>query len=151
MIRWLTGIAGAGLALFGVFRLLTEIPAGDLLVLAGWLAAALFLHDGVLAPLTAAAGAGLTRFVPQRLRRYLQGALVAGACAAVVALPLIYREGSQPPQKAILRQDYVKNLAILLGLIAGAAAALYLMRVLRDQRASEAKVRPPETQTSSQR
>ncbi len=152
MIRWLIGAAGAGLALFGVFRLLTEIPAVDLLILAGWLAGALVVHDGILAPLTAAAGAA-TRRVPHRLRRYVQGGLVSGAVVTVIALPLIVRAGSQPPQKALLRQNYAVNLAILLGLIAGGTAALYLLRVLRDgraaQRASATNVRPPTSHTSS--
>ena len=149
MIRWLTGAAGAGLALFGVFRLLTEIPALSLLGLAGWLVAALVLHDGMLAPLTGVVGAVLTRHVPPRLRRYLSGGLVTAAAVTVIALPLIARAGSQPPQKALLRQDYVVNLAILLGLVAGGAAALYLLRVLRDQRASDTNGRPSATQVSS--
>ena len=149
MIRWLTGVAGAGLALFGVFRLLTEIPALSLLGLAGWLVAALVLHDGMLAPLTAAVGAVLTRHVPPRLRRYLSGGLVTAAAVTVIALPLIARAGSQPPQKALLRQNYAVNLAILLGLVAGGAAVLYLLRVLRDHRASDTNGRPSATQVSS--
>src|SRR5439155_10615261 len=56
MIRWLLGVAGVLLALFGVFRLLTQIPAGNLLALVVWLVAALVLHDGVLAPLTGGIG-----------------------------------------------------------------------------------------------
>ena len=149
MIRWATGIAGAGLALFGVFRLVTEIPVLSLLALLGWLVAALFLHDGVLAPISAALGAVLTRVVPQRSRRYVQGGLVAGACVVVIALPLIFLQGSQAAQNALLRQHYAVNLAILVGLLAGGTIALYLLRVRRDQRARAANVRPSESQKSS--
>jgi hypothetical protein len=151
--RWLIATAGALLALFGIFRLLTEIPAVDLLVLASWLAGALVVHDGILAPLSAAVGVATTRFVPRPVRAYVQAALVAGAIVTVIALPLVLRAGSQPPEKALLRQNYVANLAILLCGIAAAAAVLFAARVVRDrrsgQRANAAKVRPSATQISS--
>lgn len=154
-MRVLIGAGGGLLALYGVFRLVTGVPLVDLLILAGWLAGALVLHDGILAPLSGAVGLATTRLVPPRLRRYLQGALVAGAAVTVIALPLIARRGSQPPQKALLRQDYAANLGMLLGMIAAGAVALYLLRVVRDrwatQRASAAKVRPSANHTSSSR
>lgn len=147
-IRWLLAISGVGLAAFGAFRLLTEIPAGNLVALAGWLAAALLLHDGVLGPLTAAVGAVVGRVVPARLRRYVEGGLIVGGIVTVIALPLIVRRGSQPPEKALLEQNYAANLAILLGVITAGAVALYLNRVLRDYRASATKVRPADRHTS---
>ena len=53
---------------------ITESDAGDLVVLGVWLAAAVVLHDGLIAPLTVGTGVALTR-VPARARRHLQGAL----------------------------------------------------------------------------
>ena len=50
--------------------------------------------------------ARLLTAVPPRARRYLQLALVVGAGATVVALPLIYRQGTQPASKALLLRDY---------------------------------------------
>jgi hypothetical protein len=151
--RVLIGAAGVLLGLFGVFRLLTQIPSDDLLVLFVWLLGALVIHDGLLSPLVVGVGALVTRFVPPRARGVLQGALVVAAAVTVIALPLIHREGSQPPVKAILRQDYAANLGVLIGLIAAGAVLLYAVRVLRDrqrdpQRASSANERPPADHTS---
>ncbi|SHH61068.1 hypothetical protein SAMN05443575_4181 [Jatrophihabitans endophyticus] len=143
-------VPGVLLGLYGIFRLLTEIPGDDLLVLAVWLLAAVVLHDGVLSPLLVGIGWAIAKVVPPRGRRYLQGALIAGGLITVVALPLIHRERSQPASKAILQQDYALNLAVLLALVTLAAAAAYAVRVVRDrQRLSATNVRPPDDQDSA--
>jgi hypothetical protein len=148
--RLLIGGAGVLLALFGVFRLLTQIPNDDLLALFVWLGAALLVHDGLLSPVVVAVGVLVTKAVPPRIRRYLQGALVTGALITVIALPLIKRENSQPRVKAILQQNYGANLAVLLGIVAGGAVALYALRVVRDrQRASVTNERPSDDQRSA--
>ncbi len=147
--RIVIGSAGVLLGLFGVFRLLTQIPGADLLVLFVWLLGALVIHDGLLSPLVVGVGAVIARFVPPRARGFLQGGLVVGAAVTVIALPLIHREDTQPAVKAILRQDYAANLGILIGLIAAGAVLLYGVRVLRDrQRASSANDRPSADHTS---
>jgi len=127
------GVAGGLLLAFGVFPLVTGLDGHDLLVLGVWLAAAVVIHDGLVAPITVSTGVALTR-VPPRRRRYLQGALVVAALITVVALPLIDRQGTQPASKAILLRDYSGNLALLLGLTAAVAIVLYTLRVLREQR-----------------
>jgi hypothetical protein len=143
-------VPGILLGLFGVYRLLTEVPNDDLLVLAFWLVAALVLHDGVLSPVLVGIGWVLARVLPPRARSYVQAALVVAGLITVIALPMIYRQGTQPASKAILRQDYTTNLMIALGLIAVVTVLLYLARVVRDgQRTSATNVRPPEVQDSS--
>ena len=132
--RVVIGAAGLLLGLYGVFRLVTEIPTANLVVLALWLVAALVIHDGVLSPVVVAVGWAVARVVPARARRYLQAGLIVAALVTVVAIPLIYREGGQPPAKAILRQDYGGNLTLLLGVIAAASLLLYAARVARDAR-----------------
>jgi hypothetical protein len=126
-------VAGGLLLAFGVFRLATELVPGDLLVLVLWLVLAVAIHDGVVAPLTVGVGVILTG-VPGRARRYVQGALVVGALITVIAIPLIHRRDTQPAAKAILLRDYAGNLALLLGLVAAVALALYAVRVVRDRR-----------------
>ncbi len=127
------GLAGALLLTFGVFRLVTELDTGDLFALVLWLAAAVALHDGLIAPITVGTGVALTR-VPPRARRYLQGGLIVGALITVIAIPLIARRGTQPESKAILLRDYGANLALLLGLTVAVALLLYAVRVLRHQK-----------------
>ena len=124
------GLSGGLLLALGVYRLVTELDGHDLLVLTIWLAAAVAIHDGLIAPLTVGTGVVLTR-VPPRGRRYLQGALVVAALITVIALPLIDRQGTQPASKAILLRDYGDNLALLLGLTAAVALTLYALRVRR--------------------
>ena len=48
--RLLIGGAGVLLGLFGVFRLVTQIPSDDLIALFVWLVAALLVHDGLVSP-----------------------------------------------------------------------------------------------------
>ena len=129
-------IAGLLLALFGVFRLLSEIPAGSLILLGIWLLAALIVHDAVVAPATVAVGWVLRRTAPDRERGYLQSALIMIAPVALVAVPMIALRGSQPPVKALLLRDYAANLALLIGAIIAGSVLRYAARMVRDQRAA---------------
>jgi hypothetical protein len=129
-IRVVIGAVGGLLAAFGVLRLATEIPGSGLLGLVIWLAAALVIHDAVLSPGLVGVGI-LLRRIPARARTYVQGALVAGGLVTVVALPMLYRAGSQPPAEALLEQDLGRNLALLLAVIAVAAVVAYLSRIAR--------------------
>jgi hypothetical protein len=129
------GLAAAGLALglFGVYRLLTQIPPASLLALAVWLAAALVLHDAVLAPVVVGTGWTLRRVVPDRGRRFLQAGLIVAGLITVVAAPMIVLRGTQPAVKALLLQNYGANLAILLALVAGVLVLAYAVQVRQDR------------------
>lgn len=141
-------VPGILLGLFGVFRLLTEVPNDDLIQLAIWLAAAVLLHDGVLSPIIVGVGWLIARVVPPRARAFVQGGLLAGALVTVIAVPMIYRGDVQPPSKGILRQNYSLNLLIVLLVVAAVTVAAYLASLARGQRASSAKVRPSDDQGS---
>jgi hypothetical protein len=138
---WRIVLAAAGILLvvFGAARLLTEIPVRNLLFLGAWLVAALAIHDGILSPAVVGAGWLLRRFVPDRGRRYLQIALIMSGVVTVIALPMIYLQGSQPAVKAILLRDYTANLGLLVGLIGLVTLGLYAERVARDRSASDAR------------
>lgn len=156
-LRIAIGTVGVLLGLFGVFRLLTQVAVSDLIVLFVWLAAAVILHDGVIAPITAAVGWVLERAVPPRARRALAYGLTAAVGVTVIALPEIHRRGSQAPSKALLQQNYTGNLAIALGVVAALALLTYGVSVLRDSATrnrsnpspSTANVRPSDDQVSS--
>jgi hypothetical protein len=143
-------LAGAGIALglFGIFRLVTEIDAYDLFVLAGWLIGALVIHDGLLSPVVVGIGVALRR-IPPRARRFVQFGLIAGALVTVIALPMIRQEGKQPKIKAILQQNVTANLGLLLGIIAALSLVGYAIAVAREgQRVSVTKSRPSDDQNS---
>lgn len=134
--RIVLAVAGIALGAFGVFRLLTEIPPPNLLILAGWLAAALIIHDVLLEPSVVGVGWLLRRFVPDRGRRFLQLALIMIALATVIAVPMIFLRGSQPAVKALLLRDYGANLIMIVGVIAVVSLILYAVRVARDRSAT---------------
>ncbi len=135
-IRLVIGAVGGLVAMFGVARLVSETPGSHLLVLAVWLVGALVLHDTVLSPMIISIGAVLRR-VPARARSYVQGALVAGGIVTIIAIPLMYRAGSQPDVKAILDQNFPANLTVLLALITVIAVLSYLLRVLREYQTAD--------------
>lgn len=136
--------AGVLLGLFGAVQLLTQVPVGSLVGLALWMIAAVVIHDGILSPLVLAVGWFLSRHVPPRARRYLQGALVAAGLVTVVALPMIVRSrtSDEPAGKALLQQDYAANLAVLLVIVAVASLVLYAVRVARNSRRAVSSGRP---------
>ena len=136
MGRWRVLLAVAGILLIGLgaVRILVGVPIGEVAVLILWLIGAVVLHDGIIAPVTIGVGALLGRWVPDRARHYLQAFLVAAGLVTVIAIPLISRRNTQPASKAILQQNYVANLTILLGLIAAASLLCYALAVARDSR-----------------
>lgn len=125
-------VAGIALAAFGVFRLFSEIPTHNLLVLAVWLIAALLIHDVILVPSEVGVGWLLRRYLPDRGRRFLQVALIMIALITVIAVPMIFLRGSQPAAKALLLRNYAANLILIIGIIAAITLILYLVRVARD-------------------
>jgi hypothetical protein len=129
--RIVLAVLGVAAVIYGASMLITHVSPASLVWLGVWMIAALIIHDGVLSPLILAIGALLRRFVPDRARRFLQIALLSAAMITVIALPLIYRRNSQPPSKAMLLQNYVANLGLLLGLVGGLVLILYAIRVAR--------------------
>ena len=132
-LRIVLAVAGILLALFGVSRLFTQVPAAGLVGLGIWLVAALVIHDGIVSPLVVAVGWLLREHVPDRGRRFVQAALIMAAAVTVIGVPMIYRQGSQPARKAILDQHFGGNLSLLLGMVAGATLLAYAVRVARDR------------------
>jgi hypothetical protein len=141
--RLILGILGVLVVLYGIVNLLVHIPGQSLVWLAVWLIAAVLIHHGVLSPLVIAVSSLLRRVIPDRGRRYLQAALITAVPVTVIAVPMIYRQGSQPPSKALLLQNFTANLGLLLGIIAGGCLVGYAIRVARD--GSPARGRPLST------
>jgi hypothetical protein len=143
MRAWRLAFATPGIALlgFGLFRLLTEIPFLNLVVLALWLIAAVLIHDGVLSPLVLAFGTVLAH-LPPSARRYVQTALVVAVPVTVIAIPLIARRNSQPRSKALLQQNYAAHLGIVVSLIAGVSVLAYALHVVRERRSANGPALP---------
>ena len=140
--RLIFGIVGLLVLLYGIVNLLVHIPGGLLLWVAVWLIAAVIIHHGVISPIVVAMSSVLRR-LPDRGRRYLQAALIMAVPVTVIAIPMIYRQGSQPPSKAMLLQNFTANLGLLLGIIAALSLVGYAIRVARDRPLTQG--RPPST------
>ena len=133
--RIILAVLGVLAVLYGIVNLVVHIPGQTLLWVAVWLVAAVLIHHGVLSPVVVAVSSALRRVVPDRGRRYLQAALITAVPVTVIAIPMIYRQGSQPASKAMLLQNFTANLGLLLGIIAGLCLVGYAIRVARDTRA----------------
>lgn len=98
-----------------------------------WLAGAIVLHDGLIAPLVLGLGL-LLAAVPAR-GTVRAGVIVAGSLT-LVALPLMLRPGTAPNPTA-LPLDYVRNWLVLMGVVAlGTGAVLGVRRLAQLRRRS---------------
>jgi hypothetical protein len=89
------------------------LTGGQVVDVALWLAGAIVLHDGLVAPLVLAAGLLLSS-VPAR--GTVRGALVVAGCLTAIALPPMLRPGT-PANASALPLDYVRNWLILMGAV----------------------------------
>jgi hypothetical protein len=134
MGRWrlVLGVVGVLVVLYGIVNLGVHIPLQTLAWVAVWLIAAVIIHHGLVSPVVIAVTSLLRRLIPDRGRRYLQAALITAVPVTVIAIPLIYRQGSQPPSKALLLQNFTANLGLLLGIIGAVCLVGYAIRVARN-------------------
>ncbi|WP_426368168.1 hypothetical protein [Streptomyces sp. E-08] len=121
----------------GAWHLAAQPDPYDALV---WLAGALVLHDGVLAPLVLAVGL-LVAAVPGR--RVVRGALIVCGVLVLVTLPLLLRPGA-PPNPSALPLPYARNLLVVLALVTAAAVALAVLpRLWRRARRTRSHCQAP--------
>ena len=130
--RLVLGILGVLVLLYGIVNLGIHIPIQTLAWVAVWLIAAVIIHHGLVSPVVIGVSSLLRRVIPDRGRRYLQAALIMAVPVTVIAIPMIYRQGSQPLSKALLLQNFTANLGLLLGIIAVLCLVGYAIKVARD-------------------
>lgn len=116
-VRIALAVVGVVALGYGAGRLLFGLPVATLVVLGAWLLVALLLHHAVLQPALLAVGAALQR-IPDRARGFVQAGLIMIGAVTLVAAPLMLRQFSQPPAKAMLLQQYGVNLVVLVMIIA---------------------------------
>ncbi|MFE9116301.1 hypothetical protein [Streptomyces sp. NPDC007172] len=94
-----------------------------------WLAGAVVLHDGLIAPLVL--GAGLLLGGPKN-RGLLRGALLTAGCLALIALPLLLRP-LPTANSSVLPLDYVRGLLLSLAVVAALAGLIGAVRWAREK------------------
>lgn len=123
-MRIVTGAVGLALMAVGGTLLLR---GGQLRDVALWLAGAIVLHDGVVAPLVLGVGL-LLAAVPAR--RTVRGALVVAGALTLVALPVLLRPGA-PNNPTVLPLDYLRNWLLALAGVAVVTAVVLVLRWVR--------------------
>jgi hypothetical protein len=109
-------VLGCGVAAYGLAELVLNVPLGDLVWLAVWLAAVVIVHDGVVVPLVAGLRSALSR-----RGRTLPGAVIgvieAGfAVAAVLGLYVaaeLWAQSRMPANPTILVGPYGLRLVLV--------------------------------------
>ncbi|MFE3585606.1 hypothetical protein [Streptomyces vinaceus] len=112
-------VAGLGLVLMGLGgALLVQQPSPWRIAL--WLAGAVVVHDGLIAPLVIAVAA-LTAALGLRLRGVARAALIVAGSVTAIALPPLLRPGGAA-NPTVVPLDYLRNWLLTMAAIALAAA-----------------------------
>lgn len=113
----------------------TVVPALSLqawLNLAVWFAAAIVLHDGVLAPMLQVSGALAGRLpVPRSAVLLVEGGLLVGLLVSALAIPPLVTQHNGPANPSVVPQNYWANLGIFWALDALVVAAALIVVALR--------------------
>ena len=120
----------------GCFAVVASVvPALSLqawLNLAVWFAAAIVLHDGVLAPMLQVSGALAGRLpVPRSAVLLVEGGLLVGLLVSALAIPPLVTQHNGPANPSVVPQNYWANLGIFWALDALVVAAALIVVALR--------------------
>ncbi|MEV8452991.1 hypothetical protein AB0467_10255 [Streptomyces sp. NPDC052095] len=127
VLRYVTG--GIGLASIGLGVGLVAADSARFGVVA-WLAGAVVLHDGLIAPLVLACGLLVAGW---RQRGLWRGAFVVAGCVTLVTLPALLRPG-RPLTSSALPLPYGRNLLLVVAAVAAVAGAVAFVRRRRARR-----------------
>ncbi|WP_189382743.1 hypothetical protein [Streptosporangium nondiastaticum] len=122
VLRAVAGACGVALMGVGMWAAWRGDDPQDPWPVVRWLAGAVLVHDGIVAPLTLLAGLVVVRL---RARRAVRGGLLVAASVTAVAYPVLFRPGV-PQNPSVLPLDYVRNWLFVLALTAAATAVIAL-------------------------
>ncbi|MFE6507007.1 hypothetical protein ACFVDI_17655 [Nocardioides sp. NPDC057767] len=130
------GVRGGLIALgtvgmtYGAWLLLSRQDIGQIAEVAIWLAAAVVIHDGILAPAVLALGWLGGRLLPRAVAQGAVTVLVLLGPTVLVAIPVLGRFGAKPDNPTLLDRDYTLGLLgfAVLCVCAGVAVALGELR-----------------------
>jgi hypothetical protein len=112
-VRLLLLLLGAGAMTYGGWLLRPQL--GTTLP---WLVGGPVLHDVLVAPLVGLVGLALGRLVTDRLRlAWIVAGLLASATLLLIAVPLLWRPPSAPPNPGLPDRDYPLGLTVGLAVL----------------------------------
>ncbi|MFG2051495.1 hypothetical protein ACGFIW_29195 [Micromonospora sp. NPDC048935] len=107
-VRLLLLVFGAAAAAYGGWLLLPQLDTT-----LPWLLGGPVLHDLLVAPLVGLVGLALGRLVPDRRRlAWLTAGLLASATLLLIAVPLLWRPPTAPPNPGLPDRDYPLGLTV---------------------------------------
>ena len=139
------GIRGALIVLgavgmaYGAWLLVSRQDLGQIVEVAVWLAAAVVIHDGILAPAVLALGWLGGRLLPRAVARGAVTVLVLLGPTVLVAIPVLGRFGAKPDNPTLLDRDYAQGLLVFAALCVCAGVAVALGE-LRSRQPAQANV-----------
>jgi hypothetical protein len=96
-----------------------------------WLVGGPLLHDVLVAPLVGLVGLVLGRVVTNRLRlAWITAGLMASATLLLIAVPLLWRPASAPPNPGLPDRDYPLGLAAGLAVLWAAIVVVLLVATI---------------------
>lgn len=126
--RLVLGAVGVAASCYGAWLLLSRGDGEDLRSAAVWLAGGVLLHDVVLAGLTLAVGALVTRVLPRPSRAPATVALVVLGSLTLVAVPVLGRFGAKADNPTLLDRPYVPAWLVLVAVSVVLVVVVSLVR-----------------------
>lgn len=122
-------LGAVGMA-YGAWLLVSRQDLGQIIEVVVWLAAAVVIHDGILAPAVLGLGWLGGRLLPRAVARGAVVVLVLLGPTLLVAIPVLGRFGAKPDNPTLLDRDYTQGLLVfaVLCVCAGVAVALGELR-----------------------
>jgi len=129
-------LAGIAVALLGAWIMVDTVAWKKILGLATWLAAAVIVHDAIIAPGVFAVDLAMRRIagrrVPTGVIAIVQSGIVVGSVFTLVVVPEIVSQNVGKATGTLLTPDYGMRLGVMWIVVAALTAlALVLYRVIR--------------------
>lgn len=126
-------VGGVLMLLLGGWILLTTVKPTHYLGIVEWFAAAIIVHDAIIAPFVFGVGVVMRKAgkrIPLAVLAIIQAGLVVGAMFTIVLVPEILAQRYAHLFETLLPFDYVRNLGVLwVGTLVatGGAVVVYLL------------------------
>ena len=138
-------LVGVGVLLlaWGAFVMFDSVRLTRIPGVALWIAAAIVLHDAILAPIVFACGIALRRAgrrVTGTVIAIVQGAIVVGSIVSLVAVPTIVAKNFAPANPTVLPLNYGLNLGIFWLVLAVVTVGLSVWAFMRGRRGRQGVV-----------
>lgn len=131
---------GVALLAWGAYVMLDTVRLPRITGLAIWIAAAIILHDAILAPILFGAGLLLRRAgqkIPGTVIAVVQGTLVVGSMVSLIVVPILVAQNFTPNNPSILPLNYGLNLGIFWLVLVLLGTGLSVWLYLRARRAND--------------